>query len=231
MTKKTIYIQQEQKRIAGLVTKKFKDYYLTGGTALAFYFAHRYSEDLDFFSQQYKKSDPDKIMKFIAGETGFDYKLNAVQEDAKLIPMKVYFMELKDKHMLKIDFVKDYSENIKQIKNGLHSVEDIYLRKLYAAIGQKQKETETGRAAASGRQSVKDLFDIFYLSSKYKPLSDMFFEYFSYDKAKYLDHWYRKFDKTETKLGLLDLVSGVDTGKIFKHLDEQILKKIPAKLE
>jgi predicted nucleotidyltransferase component of viral defense system len=69
MNKKMGYIQKEQKRITDLVIKKFKGYYLTGGTALAFYFEHRFSEDLDFFSQKYKKSDPDNIMKYIAAET------------------------------------------------------------------------------------------------------------------------------------------------------------------
>lgn len=230
MTKKTTYILKEQKRIAALVAKKFKDYYLTGGTALAFYFGHRFSEDLDFFSQKYQKSDPDKIMKYIAEETGFKYQLDAVQDDPKLIPMKVYFMELKDKQVLKIDFVRDYVENIKQIKNGLHSADDIYLRKLYAAIGVQGKELDTGRAVATGRQSVKDLFDIYYLSSKYKPLVDVFFECFSYDQADRLDAWYRGFDRTETKLSLMDLVPGIDTGKLFKHLDDQIFKKIPDKL-
>ncbi|MBF0522877.1 MAG: nucleotidyl transferase AbiEii/AbiGii toxin family protein [Candidatus Omnitrophica bacterium] len=230
MNKKTTYIQEEQRRIASLVTKKFKAYYLTGGTALAFYFGHRFSEDLDFFSQKYRKSDPDKIMKFVAEATGFDYQLDAVQDDPKLIPMKVYFMELKDKQVLKIDFVKDYIENIKQVKNGIHSVDDIYLRKLYTAIGVQGKESDTGRAIATGRQSAKDLFDIYYLSSKHKPLCDVFFEYFSYDKAERLDAWYRGFDRTETKLSLIDLVPGIDTGKLFKHLDGQIIKKIPDKL-
>jgi len=230
MNKRTAYIQKEQKRITDLVIKKFKDYYLTGGTALAFYFKHRFSEDLDFFSQKYQKSDPDKIMKYIAAETGFDYQLDTQQDDPKLIPMKVYFMELKDKQVLKIDFVKDYVENVGAIKNGLHSVEDIYRRKMYAAIGMQGKESDTGREVATGRQSVKDLFDIYYLSSKYKPLSEIFFEYFPYNQAERLDVWYRGFDRMEAKLSLMDLVSGIDTGKVFKYLDDQILKKIPAKL-
>ena len=230
MNKKTTYIQKEQKRITDLVTKKFKDYYLTGGTALAFYFGHRFSEDLDFFSQKYQKTDPDKIMKYIAAETGFDYQLDDEQDNPKLIPMKVYFMELKDKQVLKVDFVKDYVENVGPIKNGLHSVEDIYRRKMYAAIGQQGKESDTGRAVATGRQSVKDLFDIYYLSSKYKPLSEIFFEYFPYNQAQRLDAWYRGFDRMETKLSLIDLVSGIDAGKVFKYLDDQILKKITAKL-
>jgi len=231
MNKKMAYIVKEQKRITELVIKEFPNYYLTGGTALAFYFGHRFSEDLDFFSQKYKKIDPDKIMQFIARETGFDYHLDAVQDDPKLVSMQVYFMALKNKHVLKIDFVKDYIENINQIRNGLHSVEDIYLRKLYAAIGMQGKELDTGRTIGTGRQSVKDLFDIYYLSSKHKALSDVFFEYFSYDQAERLDTWYRGFDKTETKLSLMDLVPGIDTGKLFKHLDEQIIKKIPNKLK
>lgn len=231
MNKKRAYIEKEQKRIKDLVIKKFKNYYLTGGTALAFHFKHRFSEDLDFFSQKYQKSDPDKIMKYIAKETGFDYQLDAEQDNPKLIPMKVYFMELKDKQVLKIDFVRDYVGNINKIVDGLHSVDDIYLRKLYAAIGMQEKKLDTGRVVATGRQSVKDLFDIYYLSSKYKPLSDVFFEYFSYDQAERLSSWHRGFDRSETKLSLVDLVDKVDPSKIFKYLDDQILKKIPDKLK
>src|SRR5580658_3454148 len=104
MAMKEAYIQKEQRRITDMVTLKFKDYYLTGGTALAFYFKHRFSEDLDFFSQKYQKSDPEKIMKYISAETGFDYQLDTEDDSPKLIPMKVYFMELKDKQVLKIDF-------------------------------------------------------------------------------------------------------------------------------
>lgn len=230
MNKKMMYVIKEQKRITDLVVKEFPKYYLTGGTALAFYFNHRYSEDLDFFSQQYQKSDPDKIMKFISKETGFDFKLDAVQDNPKLIPMKVYFIELKDKQVMKIDFVKDYVENVGSTKEGLHSLDDIYLRKLYAAIGMQDKEHETGRELATGRQSIKDLFDIYYLSSNYKPVSEVFFEYFPYNQAKRLDAWYRGFDRSETRLGLMDLVPKLDTSKLFKYLDGEILRKIPEKL-
>ena len=231
MDKKIAYIHKEQKRITHIVTLKFKDYYLTGGTALAFYFSHRFSEDLDFFSQKYQKNDPDKIMAFIAQETGFDYQLDAVQNDPKLIPMKVYFMELKDKQVLKIDFVKDFKKNINPVKNGLHSVDDIYLRKLYAAIGMRGKELDAGMTVATGRQSVKDLFDIYYLSSKYKPLNEVFFEYFAYNDVQRLEAWYRGFNRTETKLELVDLVPKSDSGIILKYLDGQIFKKIQDKVK
>ena len=230
MKNKIVYIQKEQKRITGLVAKKFKDYYLTGGTALAFHFRHRFSEDLDFFSQEYDKKVPERIMDYISKETGFNYQFHAERDTLKLVSMKIYFLRLKDKNVLKIDFVKDYVQNLHPIKNGLHSIDDIYYRKIYAAVGAQNKEDESGRIIAAGRQSVKDLFDLYYLSSHYKPLSEVFFEYFGYNQAEQLSAWYKGFDRTETKLALMDLVSNVDSGIVFKYLDGQILKKIPDKL-
>jgi len=230
MKNKISYIKSEQKRIAGFVTKNFKKYYLTGGTALSFYFDHRFSEDLDFFSQSYVREDPDKIMNSIAKLTGFKFKLEAEQDDPKLIPMKVYFLELKKGCVLKIDFVQDFQKNIKGIKNGMHSVEDIYFRKMSIGTRTAGKLDILGKEIPAGRQSVKDLFDIYYLSKNYKPLSEFFFEYFSYDKAESLIAWYKGFNRMDLKVGLLDLISKVDTGEVIKHLDSEILKKLPEKL-
>lgn len=230
MGNKISYIKSEQKRITGFVTKNFKRYYLTGGTALSFYFNHRFSEDLDFFSQSYAKEDPDKIMNFIAKLTGFKFKLEAEQDDPKLIPMKVYLLELKKRSILKIDFVQDFKQNLKKIKNGLHSLEDIYYRKMSIGTQTAGKSDITGKEIPSGRQSVKDLFDIYYLSKHYSPLSDFFFEYFSYDKAEGLIAWYRGFNRMDLKVGLMDLVPKVDTGAVIRHLDNEILKKLPEKL-
>ena len=230
MRNKISYIKGEQKKITEFVTKNFKKYYLTGGTALSFYFNHRFSEDLDFFSQNYKKEDPDQIMNLISKLSGFKFKLDAEQDDPKLIPMKVYFLELKRGCGLKIDFVQDFVKNIKRIKNGLHSLEDIYCRKISAGIGLVKKEDVAGRIIQAGRQSVKDSFDLYYLSEHYRPLSEFFFEYFSYDKAEALIAWCRGFNRMDLKLGLLDLVSKIDTVKVIKHLDNEILKRIPEKL-
>jgi predicted nucleotidyltransferase component of viral defense system len=216
--------------ITGIVTKKFKKYYLTGGTALAFYFAHRFSEDLDFFTQEYTKDGPGRIMDFIYRETGFNFKLDAEQDDPKLIPMKVYFLELKKGCVLKIDFVRDFQKNIKGVKNGLHSLEDIYYRKISAGIGLVKKEDATGRIIRAGRQSVKDFFDLYYLSEHHRPLSEFFFEYFSYDKAEALISWCKGFNRMGLKDGLLDLAPRIDTAKVIKHLDDEILRRIPEKL-
>lgn len=224
------YIKKEQKKIASLVTKQFKHYYLTGGTALSFTFDHRFSEDLDFFTQKYKKDETEKIMDFISQKTGYSFELSEEQDKPKLVPMKVYYLQLTNNIGLKIDFVQDFLENIKKIKNGLHSVEDIYYRKVFITVGAKEKESSIGRLLSTGRQTVKDLYDLYYLSKHHKTLSDFFFDYFSYDKAERLIAWFRSFNRMQIKTELLDLVPEVDTGEVLDHLDREILKRIPDKL-
>jgi len=230
MENKISYIKAEQKKITEFVTKNFKKYYLTGGTALSFYFSHRFSEDLDFFSQNYKKEDTAQIMNFISKLSGFKFKLEAEQDNPKLIPMRVYSLGLKSGCVLKIDFVQDFEKNIKKIKNGLHSMEDIYYRKILAGMGTVKKQDAAGRIIHAGRQSVKDFFDLYYLSKHYRLLSEFFFEYFSYDKAEGFIAWYRGFNRMNLKIELVELVPTVDTVAVIKHLDDEILRKIPEKL-
>ena len=230
MKNKISYIKSEQRKIARLITKKFRKYYLTGGTALSFYFDHRFSQDLDFFTQDYRKEDPDRIMNFVSKESGFDFKLEAEQGDPKLIPMKVYSLGLKKGCVLKIDFVQDFEKNIKRIKNGLHSLEDVYCRKIFAGIGTVKKQDTTGRIIHGGRHSVKDLFDLYFLSEHRLALSEFFLKYFPYDKAEALIAWYRGFNRMDLKIELLDLVPKVDTAKVITHLDDEILKRMPDKL-
>lgn len=228
--KKTIsYTKKVQKRIFKLVTSRFKNYYLTGGTALSFYFNHRFSEDLDFFTQKYKREDPDKIMDLISRETGFPHRMEAEQNDPRLIPMKVYFMELGNGIILKMDFVQDFMKNIKRARNGLHAIEDIYIRKISIAT-QKEKQSATGRMMPTGRQTARDLYDIFYLSKNYKSLSNFFLEYFPRNKAESLIAWYRSFSRMDLKMELIDLIPGIDTREMFKHLDEEILLDLPNKI-
>ena len=230
MQSKISYIKGEQKRITRMVTGEFKNYYLTGGTALSFYFNHRFSEDLDFFTQRYTKNDPDRIMRFVSKKRGFNFRLEAEQDDPKLVPMKVYYLELKRGCVLKIDFVQDFRKNIKGIKNGLHSIDDIYFRKITTAMGGERKEDVVGRVVATGRQTARDLFDIYYLSNQYKPVSNFFLDYFFISDAERFIAWYRSFNRTELKMDLLDLVTGIDTSKVLRHLDDEILKKLPDKL-
>ena len=106
-------------------------------------------------------------------------------------------------------------------QKSLESIEDIYRRKISAAAG---------RTIPTGRQSVKDLFDLYCLSKRRQPLSEFFFEYFSYDKAEALIAWYRGFNRMNLKIELLELVPKVVTAGVIRHLDDEILKKLPEKL-
>jgi len=111
-------IKKEQKRITALVTEKFPHYYLTGGTALAFHLDHRFSEDLDFFSRKYTSAEADKIMDFIASETGHSFQLDSEEDQPGLVPMKVFFLELQNKVFLKIDLFRILLKILKMSKMG-----------------------------------------------------------------------------------------------------------------
>jgi len=227
MGKSTHYPQNEQKRITALVTNRFKQFYLTGGTALSFYFKHRFSDDLDFFTQKYKSQEPDQVIKFISQKIGSPFHLQEEQDNPRLVPMKIYTLKLKGGEELKIDFVKDFAKNLGKVKKGLHSVEDIYFRKIMAVMGPQDMMTETGMLPPSGRQRAKDLFDLYHLSVHHQPLVDFFLSHFSPSYAPRFIAWYRRFDRMDIKLDLSGLVPGMDTGAVLQTLDDQILKKIP----
>ncbi len=220
MKPETSLIRSEQKKVTALVTKKFKQYYLTGGTALAFYFNHRISEDLDFFSQTYDRLDPDRIMDFISERTKQPYRFEQEQDDPKLVPMKVYTLEIRKGVPLKVDFVQDFVKNRKPVREGLHSVDDIYYRKIWAGIGGREKAGSIGQ----------DAYDLYWLSRKREPLSDFFLRNFSEAQAERLILWWKGFNRRDLKLELMDPAPGVDPRKVLQYLDDEILKRFPDKL-
>ena len=218
------YLQKEQKKIFRLVKALKTSYYLTGGTALAFHFRHSFSEDLDFFSQQYKKEDPDKIMKYISKQAGYSFSLVNELNDPKLIPLKSFQLALDKSNSLKIDFVGDFTRNIKKIKDGMHSPEDIYYRKICITLGKKAGVIDdVGRTIPIGRQAVKDLLDIYWLSTHLEPLSRFFAQYFAPTAFEYLQSWYRSFNRMEAKLEMQYYAPKIDPREVFQYLDKEIL--------
>ena len=128
------------------------NFYFTGGTALSeFYLKHRYSEDLDFFSE--KKFDFDTVASEIsiwAKETGFTFKSQLKEV------VFIFFLKFRDKSSLKLDF--GYYPH-KRIKKGLKfksfsvdSLTDIAVNK-FVAIHQ--------------RSAAKDLTDLYFLLKKF----------------------------------------------------------------
>ncbi len=82
-------------------TSLAQHFYFGGGTALShYYLQHRYSEDLDFFSQ--KEFEPQDITVSIKslqnklGFTSFDYQ--------NIFNRNLFFLRFKDENVLKLEF-------------------------------------------------------------------------------------------------------------------------------
>ena len=150
MGKIPLFNKEQQLIFDQIITeeKLKKQFYFTGGTVLSsFYLQHRYSEDLDFFSEN--KYDDKEILSIInlwAKKYKFTYKAQLNQV--------VYMFDLvfKNKKALKLDF--GYYP-YKRVEKGrfidgieIDSLFDIAINKL---------------ATVNQRSSVKDFVDLYYL--------------------------------------------------------------------
>ncbi len=137
-----------QDRVLEIVFKAEKEFYLTGGTAISrFYKAKRYSDDLDFFTND-------------SNRFGFAVKniISALSDDfnvKKEIDSKD-FIRIIINNFLQVDFVNDRVLRYKEpniLENGfiIDNIENILSNKLTAIIS---------------RDNPKDIFDL-YLINKY----------------------------------------------------------------
>lgn len=143
-------LTKEQQIILAEVKKNpfFSGFYFTGGTALsAFYLHHRYSEDLDFFSE--KEFDPQEIFTLISGWAG-QYHFTFTSEFHEVV--YIFLLTFKNKKKLKVDFGYYPYRRIEQatviddIK--IDSLLDIAINKLLTIIQ---------------RSNVKDFVDLYFL--------------------------------------------------------------------
>ena len=126
-------------------------FYLTGGTAISrFYQEKRYSDDLDFFTNDnYRFNTAVRKVKF-ALEEKFVVKVEVESKD---------FIRFLVSDLLQVDFVNDrvyrYGEANKIENRNIDNIKNILANKLTAIIG---------------RDNPKDVFDI-YLIAKYYSFS------------------------------------------------------------
>lgn len=128
-------------------------FYLTGGTALArFYLNHRYSDDLDFFTNA--NSDFSNYIEKVNRKIKQDFDVN-VSESLFTEDFCRFFIS-EEEINLKIEFVNDVEYRVDKpykTKFGLiDTVENILANKITAIIG---------------RDEPKDVFDIIYISENY----------------------------------------------------------------
>jgi len=226
------YQQAALKALSG----KIDNFYLAGGTALAlFYFQHRLSIDLDFFTPKFSSAEVrrtmeylEKVLKVKSGLMGQTLK----KDTAKIMVYNIYFAK---NDSLKIDFVEDFNKLIKRPKvvDGINvlSLEDIYIRKIYALVGYVRTVDEVGRAKLiGGRSEAKDFYDIYFLSHTFMPLSKFVNRYCGIAIIEGLVRWFRAFDRMDLTDGILTLDTNKKTyyrimENHFKKEIDKIIKK------
>ncbi|HEY9700882.1 MAG TPA: nucleotidyl transferase AbiEii/AbiGii toxin family protein, partial [Allocoleopsis sp.] len=125
-----------------------KNIYLTGGTTLSrFYYQHRLSEDLDFFTTT-------NDLKLIA--TDLISRLNYANFQVQIDRLDVYFARffiLQDNWRLKIEFVREYNlygDLLPTDKNiYINTIEDLGANKI---------------SAFEDRAEIKDIIDLYYIT-------------------------------------------------------------------
>lgn len=219
--------QAQRKILRAAVSLGFPDLYLVGGTALTFRFRHRVSEDLDFFTPAWSKSLHQKATRHIRKETGFPGRLVNETTRRGRAKIAVYNFEIGAESNLKVDFVEDFDCLLHPVaKDGIASVDDIYLRKIRAAIGWAEKSSPIGRPMAGGRQASRDLFDLWHLSEYHIPLSEWFPRHFGRAEYARLAAWLRAMSTQATLLDLLNVVPDCDMRRIRGHLESQIYDRL-----
>jgi len=219
-----------QDKVLGALAGDMGEFYLAGGTALArYYFQHRESYDLDFFTQNFSRTAVFAVTDKIKKKLGFE--INLVEDIDKVGMLKVMIFYIKDKNedVLKIDFVEDSLKLISDLRNvdgiPVMSKEDIYKRKIYAAAGYQEAFDILGRRIIrGGRQSPKDFCDLYFLSHTFIPLSDFVAKYSEEIAKEGIVKWFRSYDRLEMKMGLFDLnmKKTIDYREMERHFKEQV---------
>lgn len=218
------------KAVLPFLKDKTDDFYLAGGTALSmFYYQHRESFDLDFFTQEYSIERVRAVVQGLEHDSGWPVELWAEQNKEELVRIAVYQAHIGKDQNCKIDFVEDTTKLLNPLKrvDGINilSLEDIYLRKIYAVAGHIPAVNAVGqKVALGGRQEAKDLYDVFCLSTVTMPLSEFAGRHCDNTVREGIVRWYRTYDRMEMKTGLLDLATRTtpDYPLIEKHFKKEI---------
>lgn len=148
-------------------------FYFTGGTALSeYYFKHRESIDLDFFTKDYFDSQMLlEIISLWSKKHKFEIKADFVE------PTYIYILKFNDGELLKLDFARYPFNNLKEpeIRDGIKvdSLYDISVNK-FLTINQ--------------RTEAKDFVDLYYIFKKfnYSQLKDGVMAKFNIDLDPFL---------------------------------------------
>ena len=225
-------ILRYQKAVLEMLAGKTEGFYLAGGTALSNYHFqhHRESYDLDFFTQKYDSAKVDRIAAHLEDRASKKMTIVAREEGQKeFADIRRYDLMMDAKNALRIDFVKDVHDLLEPLMevNGIPvlSLADIYLRKIFAVTGVIAKPDATGRMVTEGgRQTARDLFDLFHLSLRVEPLSSFAVKHCDDLQVEGLCNWFRSFDRMTIKTELSDIRTSKPVE--FREIDRYFVKEI-----
>jgi predicted nucleotidyltransferase component of viral defense system len=227
-------IVKHQKDVLKALSGRAGNFYLAGGTALSlFYFRHRLSIDLDFFTRDFVYTDIKRIVAHLENTLKKKMTLKGQSLKEKTAKIVVYNMHFTANDTLKIDFVEDTVDLLKEPKlvDGIRvlSLEDIYLRKLYALAGMFKTADDTGRSKfIGGRTDAKDFYDVYFLSYTFMPLSEFVAKYCDHAIMEAIVRWFRTFDRIYIIDGILTLTTNktIDYKSIERHFKVEVNKII-----
>lgn len=129
-----------------------KNFYFTGGTALAWvYLQHRLSEDLDFFSPE--KFDNLSILNLLT-EWGEKHNFKFLLKENEVV--KIYLLEFADGEKLKVDFGYYPYPRVRKGK----SIESVQIDSLFDIAINKL-------STIMQRTEVKDFVDLYFLLKEF----------------------------------------------------------------
>jgi len=223
-------ITKWQDKILKVLADKAGDFCLGGGTALSkVYFHHRESLDLDFFTFKFSRKKIISLIEFLSVNLGKDFELVKEQQKKDKVRIMIFSARLSKTKSLKIDFIEDCIKTIKTPKDVdgicVFSLEDIYLRKIYAIAGTIDIIDLVGHnIREGGRQEAKDFYDLYFLSHTFMNLAGFALRYCNTVTQEALVHWFRTYSRMEIKTGLLELrtKNKVDFRDMEKHFKKEI---------
>lgn len=228
-------IKKQQEKVLKALSGRVDEFYLGGGTALSlFYFQHRVSIDLDFFIQEFAKKRIDELMAYLQSALRKRIELKGHSLGEKEAKMLVYHVYFGPTQILKIDFIEDTLLLLKPAKRvegiKIMSLEDIYIRKLYATVGAVSRIDVVGRKKfIGGRIEAKDFYDVYTLSHTFLPLSKFVATHENPLIREGLVRWFRSYDRMTMMDGILAL--GVDKDVDYKKIEVHFKKEIDKIIE
>lgn len=153
----------------------FKHFFLTGGTALAeFYLHHRYSDDLDFFTEE-----DNLVAQIFPNLIKIANRLKVKIEFGRRFETFAECFFIKKNERVRIDFAKDIPFRLKP---------KIYKKSLGIYVDNQLDIACNKFSALFDRHEVKDFVDIYFLGKDFMP----FEEIYQHAKKKHIgldDYW------------------------------------------